>query len=164
MKAIILTPGEINWLFDQMCGDHVMEVSIVESKFFLYLRKQGIHQHFFTNIKLTTFLPFCLKSIFFLPIQPLFFFLLHFFHLPFPPFQCLHLSNHFIYHTKFRTKTIPSLTLKYLIPKQTKTSTKDYIIIEYQKIYNPKIVKKKVIQSIYGFVLDLSRIIKIKQN
>ena len=73
MKAIILTPGEINWLFDQMCGDHVMEVSIVESKFFLYLRKQGIHQHFFTNIKLTTFLPFCLISIFFFQSNHCFF-------------------------------------------------------------------------------------------
>ena len=122
-----------------------------------------MHQHFFTNIKLTTFLP-SVSYLFSFSNPTIVFFLLHFFHLPFPPFQCLHLSNHFIYHTKSRTKTIPSLTLKYLIPKQTKTNTKDYIIIEYQKIYNPKIVKKKVIQSIYGFVLDLSRIIKIKQN
>ena len=31
-----MTPGEINWLYDQMCGDHVLEVSIVE--FFAFIK------------------------------------------------------------------------------------------------------------------------------
>ena len=36
LSDITLTPGEINWLYDQMCGDHVLEVSIVE--FFAFIK------------------------------------------------------------------------------------------------------------------------------
>jgi hypothetical protein len=25
IRGIMLTPGEINWLYDQICGDHVLE-------------------------------------------------------------------------------------------------------------------------------------------